>query len=260
MSIRLGVFAGLYLLMSVWEWHADPARTKLSRGHWHSNLVLGLFNTALGRLIAPSLALLVQQCALPAPGQLLQAELLPRWSQFVLTVLAFDLAIYFQHRLLHKIPSLWRLHRVHHTDTALKVSTALRFHPGEILLSLAFKVGLVVALTPPPEAVLLFEILLSSGALFTHTQAALPERWESRLRPWLITPSLHRVHHSSRPRDFQRNYGTLLAVWDRAFGSYRALSAPELKALQMGLTEYRSPPEQRFRQLLRQPFQSANRA
>lgn len=179
---------------------------------------------------------------------------MPDWLDWMAALLLLDLAIYWQHRCMHAIPLLWRMHRVHHSDTGFDLSTGVRFHPLEITLSMLFKLGLVWLLGPPPGAVLLFEILLSSSALWTHSDTALAGRLEHRVRRLIVTPSMHRIHHSIRPMETNSNYGFLLSVWDRVFGSYRAAPAEPERTMPIGLEQFRAAGEQRIASLLLNPF------
>ncbi|MGR3636380.1 MAG: sterol desaturase family protein [Shimia sp.] len=147
---------------------------------------------------------------------------LPDWIAVFLALLIFDFAIWLQHLITHKIPLLWRLHRVHHADPDLDVTTAIRFHPVEIALSMGLKIGLVYALGAPPLAVLIFEILLNATALFTHSNIRLPIALDRIMRLVLVTPDMHRVHHSVHRDEHDSNYGFALSIWDRTLGTYIA--------------------------------------
>jgi len=181
---------------------------------------------------------------------------LPYWAAVVAGVVLLDLAIYWQHRLIHMIPLLWRLHRVHHADTDFDVTTAVRFHPVEIALSMGIKLGIIALLSVPALAVLIFEILLSAGALFTHANLKLPNSFERRLRWLLVTPEMHRIHHSVHPDETNSNFGFHLSLWDRLFQSYRDDPRDGHTGMKIGLHEYREKREQTLWAMLVNPFRS----
>lgn len=178
----------------------------------------------------------------------------PEWLEIPLAVLIFDAAIYWQHRLLHRYALLWRLHRVHHTDIAFDVTTGVRFHPFEIGLSIAIKLGLVAVLGPHPAAVVLFALWLSAASLFTHADFAFPARVERMLRSVIVTPSMHRIHHSVRREETDSNYGFGLSLWDRLFGSYRQRPALPERSMPIGLAYWRDAQALQLGSLLLQPF------
>jgi sterol desaturase/sphingolipid hydroxylase (fatty acid hydroxylase superfamily) len=169
-------------------------------------------------------------------------------------VVLLDLAVYLQHRVFHAVPALWRLHRVHHADLELDATTGLRFHPIEILLSMAIKIAAVAALGAPAAAVLAFEVLLNAGALFSHANLALPRGLDAVLRAVLVTPAMHRVHHSVVRAETDSNFGFCLSWWDRLFGTYRAAPAAGPDRVTIGLEAFRDPAELRLDRLLTQPF------
>jgi sterol desaturase/sphingolipid hydroxylase (fatty acid hydroxylase superfamily) len=177
-----------------------------------------------------------------------------------LTLLLLDLAIYVQHVLTHAVPALWRLHRVHHTDLDLDVTTGVRFHPFEILLSVLYKIALVVALGAHPLAVLIFEVLLNGSSLFNHANVRLPAMLERWLRLIWVTPEMHRVHHSVLRRETDSNYGSCLSLWDRLFGTYVAQPQAGHDRMTIGLEAFRTPAEQSLWSLLMQPVRREQRA
>lgn len=220
-ALRLAMFVGVLMAMLLWEQRA-PARPALAPTALRrvNNLSLVALDTALVRLVFPVLA--VTLAAARDGGGLFGLLPLPGWLATVTAIILFDLAIYWQHRLFHAVPALWRLHRVHHADPDVDVTTALRFHPGEIILSMAIKLGLVWLLGPPAVAVMLFEIVLNASAMFNHGNVALPGRLETALRRIIVTPEMHRVHHAAHPADMNRNFGFCLSLWDHAFASHAA--------------------------------------
>jgi sterol desaturase/sphingolipid hydroxylase (fatty acid hydroxylase superfamily) len=225
-TLRLSVFLGVLAAAALWEaWR--PARPrKFSRAwRWSNNLALVFLDSLLVRLLLPGIAIGAALWAQDNGWGLLNAAPLPGWLAFVVAVVALDLAIYGQHVAMHKVPMLWRLHRVHHADPDFDATTGLRFHPAEILLSALYKAVVAIALGVPPEAVLVFEILLNAGALFTHANASLPPAFDKAMRHAFVTPDMHRVHHSPLRVETDSNYGFNLAIWDRLFGTYREKAA-----------------------------------
>ena len=252
--LRLGTFAAVLMVLAIAEraWparnDARPARRQLS------NLGLVAIDTVILRVAFPLLAFVLAIEVHARGGGLFGALALPEWFEIVLAVLLFDLAIYWQHRLLHVIPLLWPLHRVHHSDTAFDVTTGVRFHPLEIMLSMGIKLALVLALGPHPVAVILSEILLSAASLFTHADFALPARVDRVLRKVIVTPSMHRIHHSVLRRETDSNYGFNLSLWDRLFRSYRAQPARPEREMPIGQPQWRDPGALGLWALLLQPF------
>jgi len=225
-TLRLIIFIGLFVLFAAAEaYRPRRARQIPRRTRWRTNWGFSLLNTGALRLMAIGLPLLAVGAAIDAEQNgwglfnLLDA---PGWLEIVLAVLLFDFAIWLQHLVTHKVPLLWRLHRVHHADTEIDVTTAIRFHPVEIALSMGLKIGLVYLLGPAALAIILFEIMLNGTAMFNHSNLALP-RWLDRgLRLVLVTPDMHRVHHSVHRAEHDSNYGFALSIWDRLFRTYIA--------------------------------------
>ncbi len=252
--LRLGAFGGVLALLLVLQWLRPLRGDGRGQRRQATNLLLIALDTLLLRLMFPVLAVgLALQLESQRIGLLPQLGL-PFWLDCVIAVLLLDLAIYWQHRLMHGVPLLWRLHRLHHSDTGFDVTTGLRFHPFEMALSLVYKLTLVAALGAPALAVLVFELLLSAGALFTHADFALPPALDRRLRWLLVTPSMHRIHHSTWRPETDSNYGFHLSIWDRLFGSYRAQPRAPEEAMPIGLGYFRSQREQSLPSLLLQPF------
>jgi sterol desaturase/sphingolipid hydroxylase (fatty acid hydroxylase superfamily) len=231
---------------------AQPARRQLV------NLGLIALDTALIRAVFPFLGIAFAM-QLSAAGIGLFALLAwPSWLEVVLAVVALDMAIYFQHRLFHLVPWFWRAHRVHHSDTGFDVSLGVRFHPLEIAVSQLIKFAAIAILGAAPVAVLVFEMLLLGGSLFTHSDFALPARMDRALRWLIVTPNMHRVHHSTAADETNRNFGFNLSWWDRLFGSYaRAPREPEA-SMAIGLKDFRGQADQGLMALLVQPFRTAS--
>ncbi len=255
-ALRLGAFAGVLALLLTLQWLRPLRRDGRGQRRQLTNLLLISIDTLLLRLAFPVLAVgLALQLERHGFG-LLPALGLPFWLSCLLAVLLLDLAIYWQHRWMHVVPLLWRLHRLHHSDTGFDVTTGLRFHPFEMAVSMVYKLALVALIGAPALAVLVFELLLSAGALFTHADFALPRALDRRLRWLLVTPSMHRIHHSTWQPETDSNYGFHLSIWDRLFGSYRAQPRQPEAQMPIGLEYFRSSTEQRLPALLLQPFRA----
>jgi sterol desaturase/sphingolipid hydroxylase (fatty acid hydroxylase superfamily) len=250
---RLGIFLGVLVALAFLEaWLHGPNPPPHRRRRWPANAGLVLLDTLLARLLLPAGAVGAALWAQSRGMGLFNALAWPAWLEFVLALLLLDLAIYWQHRLLHVLPWLWPLHRVHHTDATLDATSALRFHPLEIVLSLALKVALAIALGVAPMAMLVFEILLSSFAMVTHANLALPSRLDRVVRRLLVTPTMHRIHHSVHGDEQRSNYGFNLSLWDRVFSSYAAVHRD--RVLRIGVAGVEGEETRRFLALLREPF------
>ncbi|HEV7735734.1 MAG TPA: sterol desaturase family protein [Candidatus Binatia bacterium] len=252
--VRFGAFAIVLAVCAAAERTWPVRGDARPAGRQAVNLALVAANTAILRIGFPFLAV---ELALRGGG-LLGTVAWPPVVEVVLAVTALDLAIYWQHRLMHRIPLLWPLHRVHHTDLAIDVTTGVRFHPLEIALSMGIKLGVVALLGPPAAAVVLFEVLLSAGSLFTHTDTALPAAVERMARAAIITPSLHRIHHSVRRDETDSNFGFTTSLWDRLFRSLRATPRDPERTMPIGLPGWRDPSSLGLGALLVQPFRSCD--
>jgi len=253
--IRLAAFCGVFALMAAWEL-IEPRRTQtIGRGwRWPNNLGVVVVDTLLVRILFPTAAVGVALVAEAHGLGLFNVLPLPAWIGVVASVILLDLAIYFQHVLFHAVPVLWRLHRMHHADLDIDVSTGLRFHPIEILLSMVIKLAVVIALGAPAIAVLIFEVLLNATSMFNHSNVHIPERLDGVVRWFVVTPDMHRVHHSIVARETNSNFGFNLPWWDRLFGTYRAQPAAGHEAMKIGIEEFRDPRELRLDRMLLQPF------
>ncbi len=224
--IRLGIFIGLFLIFaSVEALVPRRVRSETRQRRWFANWGLIIIDTLALRVMAIALPLLAVGAAYDAQRLgwgLFNHVNLPLWPEVILTILFLDFAIWLQHLITHKIPILWRLHRVHHADRDIDVTTAIRFHPVEIALSMLLKIGLVYLLGPAGLAVILFEIILNSTAMFNHANIKLPLGVDRIVRTVLVTPDMHRVHHSDIRSEHDSNYGFSLSIWDRIFGTYIA--------------------------------------
>ena len=241
-TIRLGSFLGVFALMALLEVLA-PRRTltqsKASR--WLNNIGLVVFNTSLLRVVFPVAAVGVAGYAqLSQWGLFNQVEVHPAVA-LVVSVIVLDMAIYLQHVMFHAVPLLWRLHRVHHADLDFDVTTGARFHPVEILLSMLIKFAVIVLLGPPLAAVVIFEVLLNAMAMFNHSNVRLPLALDGILRRVIVTPDMHRVHHSHLADETNSNFGFNLSVWDRLFGTYLAQPAAGHTGMVIGIDTFRDP-------------------
>ena len=227
--VRLSVFAVVLALMALAEtlWPARARHFPRTR-RWPANLALTIISTAMLRFLFPLLAVGAAVWAQSRGIGLFRLLALPFWASFLASLVLLDVLIYAQHWAMHRVPILWRFHRVHHTDRDVDATTALRFHPGEIALSMGLKMGAVIALGAPPAAVIVFEVVLNATAMFNHANWKMPRGIERALRLIVVTPDMHRIHHSLKREEMDRNYGFNLSWWDKLFGTYRAAaSAPD---------------------------------
>lgn len=253
--IRLGAFATVFALMAVWEVLAPRRAQAVGRAsRWPNNLGVVIIDTIALRILFPTAAVGIALVAQAQGWGLLNAISIPAWADIIVAIVLLDLVIYAQHLLFHRVPLLWRLHRMHHSDLELDVTTGIRFHPVEILLSMLIKLAAVVSLGAPPAAVLLFEILLNATTMFNHANARLPLGFDRVLRRVLVTPDMHRVHHSAVVAETNSNFGFNLPIWDRMFGTYRAQPAAGHDAMTIGVREFRDPADLRLDRMLMQPF------
>lgn len=249
----VSVLGSMAALEVVLPWR-PPGQSRVMR--WTGNLGLVILGAVLVRLVLPTSAVGLAALGEQRGWGLLGELQLPLAIACAIGVLLLDLAIYLQHVLFHAVPALWRLHRVHHADLELDATTGVRFHPIELLLSAGIKCGVVVALGPPAVAVVLFEVLLNATSMFNHANVRLPVGLDRFLRWLIVTPAMHRVHHSTRKHETNSNFGFSSPWWDRLLGTYR--ERPELgEDMVVGLDELRDPAELRLDRLLTQPFRKA---
>jgi sterol desaturase/sphingolipid hydroxylase (fatty acid hydroxylase superfamily) len=253
--IRLGCFLGILSAMALWEALAPRRQQAVGRSRrWPNNLGLVVLDTLAVRLLFPLAGVGMAFLAQSKGWGLFNLVPMPGWFATPAAVILLDLTIYGQHVAFHAVPMLWRLHRLHHADLEVDVTTGLRFHPGEILLSMAIKLAAVAALGAPPLAVLVFEILLNASSLFNHGNASLPLRIDRVLRLVVVTPDMHRVHHSIDRQETDSNFGFNLPWWDRLFGTYRAQPAAGHARMTVGIDRFRDPRELRLDRMLWQPW------
>lgn len=253
--IRMAFFLGILLLMALWEVAAPRRRREIPRLlRWSNNLAIVVIDTLLVRLTFPVVAVALAVIAEERSWGLFNVWETPAWLAFIVSVLALDLAIYLQHVMFHAVPALWRLHRMHHADLEFDVTTGLRFHPVEILLSMAIKLAVVVALGPPAVAVLVFEVLLNATAMFNHSNIRIPARIDRVLRLVVVTPDMHRVHHSIHPSETNSNFGFNLPWWDRLLGTYRPQPRDGHEAMTIGIEQFRTRRDLWLDRMLVQPL------
>ena len=254
-AIRLAAFLGVFSVVALWEALALRRDARFSRRQrWPHNLGLLAVDSLVVRLVAPGAAIAVAIAGEARGWGLINALGLPGWAAVLFAIVLLDLAIYFQHVMFHAVPTLWRLHRVHHSDLDFDVTTGTRFHPIEILLSTLIKMAAVVAIGAPAVAVLVFEVLLNATAMFNHSNGKLPLAVDRWLRLLVVTPDMHRVHHSVVHNETNSNFGFNVPWWDRLFGTYRAQPAAGHDAMTIGVDAFRTPADLRLDRLLVQPF------
>jgi sterol desaturase/sphingolipid hydroxylase (fatty acid hydroxylase superfamily) len=254
-TIRLAIFLGVLTAMALWEVAAPRRRRQIPRViRWTNNLALVVVDTVILRLSFPILAVGLAVMAEDRGWGLFNNLDVPVWVAIIVSMLLLDLAIYLQHVMFHAVPGLWRLHRMHHADLDFDATTGLRFHPVEILISMGIKLAVVAALGPPAVAVLLFEVVLNATALFNHANIDLPRPVDRVLRLFVVTPDMHRVHHSKDPRETNSNYGFNLPWWDRLLGTYIAQPAKGHEGMEIGIEQFRTQRDLWLDQMLAQPL------
>lgn len=255
--IRIAVFTGVLLVMMALEAMLPRRKCKLARvARWPANLGIVVVDTLLARVILPLPPVAAALWAADMGVGFWHMTDAPQMIAIVCSVIVLDLAIYAQHIAFHKVPILWRLHRMHHADTEIDVTTGIRFHPFEIILSLVIKIALVVALGIPAAAVIIFEVLLNATAMFNHANLKLPSFIDRMLRLIIVTPDMHRVHHSWHRDETDSNYGFNLSVWDRLFATYRAQPRDGHDGMTIGLHEFRGARDRGLVGLLTIPFRT----
>lgn len=258
-AIRLVCFVSFFVLLGLWQYHRAH-KTVLAplKDRWFKHF--GLLVSCVTLSKALFLSMMPLEVAMEVNFSKIGILYLPSFAflsygaKVIISILMLDLALYVQHRALHKISLAWRFHKVHHTDKEVELSTGLRFHPLEWLMNLGVKIAAIIFIGAPVLAVLLFEILLNFALLFSHTNVEIPENIESMLRYVLVTPAMHRIHHSNLEHEYRSNFGFIFSLWDRLFSTYMA--DPQLGEVHMneGLIEYRDPSYQSFKMMLWAPF------
>jgi sterol desaturase/sphingolipid hydroxylase (fatty acid hydroxylase superfamily) len=254
-QVRLFFLFSILAIMAAWEVAAPRRRQEIPRLlRWSNNLGVVVIDTLFVRLTFPLLAVGMALLADERGWGLLNIFDVPVWLAFPASLLLLDLAIYLQHVMFHAVPALWRLHRMHHADLEFDVTTGLRFHPIEILLSMGLKLALVVVFGPPAIAVLVFEVLLNATSMFSHSNIRIPLGLDRVLRLIVVTPDMHRVHHSIHPHETNSNFGFNLPWWDRLLGTYRAQPQEGHEGMTIGIDQFRTPRELGLDRMLLQPL------
>jgi sterol desaturase/sphingolipid hydroxylase (fatty acid hydroxylase superfamily) len=253
--IRLGTFFGILIAMATWEVLAPRLVLKTSKlVRWFSNLGIVFINTVSLRLFLPVLAIDIALKAQANGWGLLNNYHLPSWISIILGVLILDLIIYLQHMMFHTVPFFWQLHMMHHADLDFDVTTGLRFHPIEIFMSMGIKIAAIVVFGTSVMSVLIFEVILNGTAMFNHSNVRLPLNIDRILRLFLITPDMHRVHHSVTIRETNSNFGFNFPWWDRLLGTYRAQPAAGHEGMTIGLSQFRDKKRLTLPWMLALPF------
>jgi sterol desaturase/sphingolipid hydroxylase (fatty acid hydroxylase superfamily) len=253
-ELRLSVFIAVLALMVIWELLAVRRAGAHRAQRWPGNVLIVVLEVLLLQLLFP----------LAAVGAALYSSFnniglfhyidIPIWWKMIIAFFVLDLAVYLQHRLFHRVPILWRLHRMHHTDTAIDVTTGVRFHPIEIILSMLIKWGVILAIGAPIYSVIAFELVLNACALFNHSNVKMPMAVDRFLRGLIVTPDMHRVHHSTSQEEHNSNFGVSVPWWDWLFASYQAQPKAGHLDMEIGLEQFRDSSENRVDRLLTQPF------
>ena len=251
--LRVACFFCLLTLFAWLERQAPRRQNRSDRRTIVATLSMPLIGTLAARALMPLAPVALALFAADAGIGILNSLQINIWLAALVSFFTLDMAIYWQHRLMHRVPLLWRLHRMHHSDTHVDVTTGVRFHPAENLLSLIFKCALVLAMGAPAIAVLAFEIVLNSASLFNHSNLAISTRWDQRIRWLLVTPDMHRIHHSVRVDETDSNFSFSFSVWDRLFATYRAQPQASHHSMLLGLDQFREAKDQTALALLRQP-------
>jgi len=252
---RIAIFIGIIIMMSAWEVLAPKRPLLQSKAkRWLGNLSLVALDTLIVKLLIPAGAAGAALWSESHAFGLLHLIDLPAAAEILIAIILLDLAIYTQHVFFHALPILWRLHMVHHADRDLDVTSGLRFHPVEILISMLIKIGLITLLGAPLLSVILFEIILNGMAMFNHANIRLPVTWDILIRRLFVTPDMHRVHHSVLVAETNSNYGFNLSIWDRIFRTYRAQPEAGHQDMTIGLDQFQSEPTYRLDWILTLPF------
>lgn len=257
--VRLSIFLVVFAVFAVWGLLAPRRKRLYSMSvRWLNNLSIGLINVVVTRVFVPITLVFVAASAESSNIGLLNQVELPITLSIVIAFLLLDLAIYIQHLVFHKVHFLWRLHRMHHADLDFDVTTGIRFHPIEIVISLGIKMLVVLVIGAPYMAVLIFEVILNATSLFNHANIRIPKSIDKILRVFVVTPDMHRVHHSAVPTETNSNFGFNLPWWDYLFKTYCAQPKAGHENMTIGLEYFRSPSELRLDRLLLQPFRKTD--
>ena len=254
-AIRLGFFVGVLVLIGLWEVFAPRRALTMSKAiRWGSNLGIVALNTVAVRLVFPVVAVAFAALAAEQGWGVLNIVDLHPVLALVIALVVLDFAIWLQHVMVHAIPLFWRIHRMHHADLDYDLTTGARFHPLEIILSMGLKFLVILMLGPPVLAVILFEVILNALAMFNHGNIRLPLGVDRVLRLLIVTPDMHRVHHSPQDDETNSNFGFNLSIWDRLFGTYKAQPDKGHEAMEIGIDLFKNPRDNTLPQMLIQPF------
>lgn len=239
-TVRMSCFFGMIFVMASWEWLSPCRALSIPRAiHWANNLGIVFLNSFLLRLVFPAAAVGVALTGAEQNWGLFNQVSVSPVIAIILSIIVMDLVIYLQHVMVHAIPLLWRLHRVHHADPDYDFTTGARFHPIEIFLSMLIKFATIVLLGPPVVAVIIFEVILNLMAMFNHGNVQLPKALDRVIRWFVVTPDMHRVHHSIHDDEANSNFGFNLSLWDRLFGTYRDQPRDGHEEMTIGIRKYR---------------------
>jgi sterol desaturase/sphingolipid hydroxylase (fatty acid hydroxylase superfamily) len=253
--IRIAGFLGTFGLLAIWEAYAPRrALTNSKSRRWVANLGVVVMDALLIRILFTTGAVGAALMAAQHGWGLLHQWSGPAWLEIILAVIALDLALYLQHVLFHAVPILWRLHMMHHADLDVDVTTGVRFHPVEVALSMLIKIGVIVLIGASPTAVVIFEVLLNATSMFNHSNVRMPTCLETAIRSLIVTPDMHRIHHSVHVRETNSNFGFNLSCWDRLLGTYRAEPQDGQTAMSLGLEQFRDPDPLTLPGILVMPF------
>ncbi len=254
--IRISMFLGFLVVMAVWEILQPRRALTQSKGkRWFVNLAITVVDMAFVRYTLGAAAVSMAVYAQSSGWGFLNGLQIHGAAAFLITIVVMDMAIYLQHVMSHALPIFWRLHRVHHTDLDYDVTTGLRFHPFEIFISMIYKVALAAALGANPLGMVVFEVILNSSSQFNHGNVRIPKAVDRILRLFIVTPDMHRVHHSWKIKETNSNFGFFLTWWDRLLGTYRDQPDDGHKEMTIGLMEYRDIEKLSILNLLMMPFQ-----
>lgn len=253
--IRLSSFLGVFTLMAVWEITASRRPLNDSKARrWFSNLAIVVFNTLVVRIVFSATAISIAFLAAEKGWGLLNAVDWPGGLTFLVAVVALDFVLYLQHVMFHAVPFLWRFHMMHHADLDVDVTTGARFHPVEIIFSFVIKMAAIVLLGPPAQAVLIFEVFLNATSMFNHSNIRMPRSLDHALRWIVVTPDMHRIHHSILREETNSNFGFNIPWWDRLLGTYRQEPREGHEKMVLGLEQFRDPARLGLLGMLALPF------
>lgn len=253
--IRLGIFSGVFIIMALWEVVSPRRKLSESKGRrWLINLGLTFINFLFARVTVGALAFSVAVFARQNGWGLFNYFEVPAWMAIVVSFVVLDFSIYLQHVIVHAVPLFWRLHRLHHTDLNIDVTTGLRFHPLEILLSLLYKAAVIIVIGAPLWTVVAFEVILNAASQFNHGNVNIPKNIDRWLRTMIVTPDMHRIHHSTVVDKTNSNFGFSVSWWDRLCGTYKKEPAQSQLTMDIGLKEFRNQKELGLLSLIALPF------